>query len=350
MGINYIQRQMNFISQCLFLIVLLSYSFKTFSQYDIITNKSNSPPCLKEASEIYSSDGLISWPHFNGGDLLKINSLTALEYPSAVTTQKLYYREEDIPEGFNRWWREGRIKSWWMKPGLDPWSKKPFWGEHYEQPTHNFEAFIDDHLRWRCGYSFVVELPKKYSHSKKYPLIIYLHGSVTAKSKHFISRDHTRKIFYKSEEDPYVFVAPIRLEIDWDPKKILDIIENIKDNVNIDVSRIYLTGLSMGGRGTFIVAAQEPDIFAALMPLSPHHGPFNYLPLAEKIKDIPIWMSHGDIDQISSYDLTRKMADTLHSYGASIKFRTEQNVGHWGWDAIYSDSSAINWLLSWTKL
>jgi predicted peptidase len=116
------------------------------------------------------------------------------------------------------------------------------------------------------------------------------------------------------------------------------------------VSRIYLTGLSMGGRGTFIVAAQEPDIFAALMPLSPHHGPFNYLPLAEKIKDIPIWMSHGDIDQISSYDLAKKMADTLHSYGANIKFRTEQNVGHWGWDAIYSDSSAVNWLLSWTKL
>ena len=133
---------MNFISQCLFLTVLLSYSFKTFSQYDITTDKSTSPPCLKEASEIYTSDGLISWPHFNGGDLLKINSLTPLEYPSAVTTQKLYYLEEDIPEGFNQWWREGSIESWWMDPGLDPWSKKPFWGEHYEQPTHNFEAFI----------------------------------------------------------------------------------------------------------------------------------------------------------------------------------------------------------------
>ena len=92
---------MNFISQCLFLTVLLSYSFKTFSQYDITTDKSTSPPCLKEASEIYTSDGLISWPHFNGGDLLKINSLTPLEYPSAVTTQKLYYLEEDIPEGFS---------------------------------------------------------------------------------------------------------------------------------------------------------------------------------------------------------------------------------------------------------
>ena len=105
-----------------------------------------------------------------------------------------------------------------------------------------------------------------------------------------------------------MFLAPIRLEIDWDAKKIFDVIENIKENVNVDETRIYLTGLSMGGRGTFIVAAKHPDTFAALMSLSPHHGPFSYLPLAEKIKDIPIWMSHGNIDKISSYGLAKKMA------------------------------------------
>ena len=98
MGINYIQRQMNFISQCLFLIVLLSYSFKTFSQYDIITNKSNSPPCLKEASEIYSSDGLISWPHFNGGDLLKINSLPLLNIPAPLQLKSYITERKTFPK------------------------------------------------------------------------------------------------------------------------------------------------------------------------------------------------------------------------------------------------------------
>ena len=100
-----------------------------------------------------------------------------------------------------------------------------------------------------------MEIPRSYSKSKKYPLIIYLHGRVNTKPKHFISRDYTQKIFYESENDPYVFVAPIRLEIDWDAKKIFDVIENIKENVNVNETRIYLTGLSMGGRGTFIVAA-----------------------------------------------------------------------------------------------
>ena len=142
---------------------------------------------------------------------------------------------------------------------------------------------------------------------------------------------------------------PIRLEIDWDAKKIFAVIENIKENLNVDETRIYLTGLSMGGRGTFIVAAQQPDTFDALMPLSPHHGPFSYLPLTEKIKDIPIWMSQGNIDKISSYGLAKKMADSLRKYGANIEFHTQENIGHWGWNSIYSDSSAISWLMSWTN-
>ena len=339
---------MTLMSQYLLFSILLGYSFTTFSQNDL-ENKKIYPPCPKKASNPYIGDDLIAWPNFNGGDLLKINSLTSLEYPTAVTTQKLYYKDKYIPKGFNQWWREGTIESWWIEPGLDPWSEKPFWGKDYEQPTHNFKPFIDDHLRWKCGYSFVVEIPKNYSKSKKYPLIIYLHGSVNTKPKHFISRDYTRKIFYESESDPYVFVAPIRLEIDWDAKKIFDVIENIKENVNIDETRIYLTGLSMGGRGTFIVAAQQPDTFAALMPLSPHHGPFSYLPLAKKIKDIPVWMSHGNIDKISSYDLAKEMADSLHRYGGNIKFHELENIGHWGWNSIYSDSSAISWLMSWTN-
>ena len=54
----------------------------------------------------------------------------------------------------------------------------------------------------------------------------------------------------------------------------------------VDDERIYLTGLSMGGRGSFIVAADLPETFAAIMPLSPHHGPYSYVPLAKKVKEM----------------------------------------------------------------
>ena len=76
-----------------------------------------------------------------------------------------------------------------------------------------------------------------------------------------------------SENDEYIIAAPTKLGIDWSPKKIQDLVEDIRVNIKINDNRIYLTGLSMGGRGTFIVASKLPNLFAAIMPLSPHHRP-----------------------------------------------------------------------------
>ena len=109
MKINYFCESMILICRCLLFSILLSYSFTTLSQNDL---KKNYPPCPKKASNPHDGKDLIAWPNFNGGDLLKNNSLTTLEYPTAVTTQKLYYQDKYIPKDFNQWWRVGTIKSW----------------------------------------------------------------------------------------------------------------------------------------------------------------------------------------------------------------------------------------------
>ena len=101
-------------------------------------------------------------------------------------------------------------------------------------------------------------------------------------------------------------------------------------------------------RCSYIVAADLTQTFAGIMPLSPHDGPYSYVPLAKEVKDIPIWMSHGQYDNVSSYYMAKEMADSLTLYGAEIKFKT-LSIGHWGWNEIYSDSDAINWLMSWKK-
>ena len=69
----------------------------------------------------------------------------------------------------------------------------------------------------------------------------------------------------------------------------------------------------------------------------------------KEVKDIPIWMSLGLYDNVSSYYMAKEMADSLTLYGAEIKFKT-LSIGHWGWNEIYSDSDAINWLMSWRKI
>ena len=95
-----------------------------------------------------------------------------------------------------------------------------------------------------------------------------MHGGISVDNYYsFIGRDNTRNSFYEFENDKYIIAAPIKLEIDWEPDKIIDVIDNITLNLNVDKSRVY-HGFKYGGRGTFIVAAKYPKKFAAIMLLS----------------------------------------------------------------------------------
>ena len=95
-----------------------------------------------------------------------------------------------------------------------------------------------------CGYSYSLKVPETYNENKSYPLIVFLHGGINSDQNTFAYYDRLRDNFYNPENDPYIYAAPIKLEIDWDPNKIRDLIEDIKKNINVDPKRIYLTGLS----------------------------------------------------------------------------------------------------------
>ena len=213
----------------------------------------------------------------------------------------------------------------------------------YATPVDDTEAIVDTRLDWMCGYTYSVRPPSDYNDSKQYPIFIFLHGGVT--NDWFFTNFLTNN-FHIPQDDSYIIVRPSKLEMDWNPKKVLDVLEDVKTQMSVDDDRVYLTGLSMGGRGTFIVAAELPDYFAAIMPLSPHHTPYSYLPLAEDVAHLPIWMSHGDSDNTSSYDLASQMAQELQDLGAEIEFHTVIGGEHGGWFSIYSDPVVMEWMLS----
>ena len=213
----------------------------------------------------------------------------------------------------------------------------------YATPVDDTEAIVDTRLDWMCGYTYSVRPPSDYNDSKQYPIFIFLHGGVT--NDWFFTNFLTNN-FHIPQDDSYIIVRPSKLEMDWNPKKVLDVLEDVKTQMSVDDDRVYLTGLSMGGRGTFIVAAELPDYFAAIMPLSPHHTPYSYLPLAEEVAHLPIWMSHGDSDNTSSYDLASQMAQELQDLGAEIEFHTVIGGEHGGWFSIYSDPVVMEWMLS----
>lgn len=211
------------------------------------------------------------------------------------------------------------------------------------------DVVVSTGLDWGCGYEYEVKVPVGYDPEVSYPVMMFLHGGVTSSGLEFYFRFLTGN-FYMPADDKYIIVQPAKKEVDWDPKKALDVLEDVKSNMNVNDSRVYLTGLSMGGRGTFILAAALPDYFAALMPLSPHHDPFPYTELAEDVAHIPIWMSHGDSDNTSSYEMAAEMATLLEDLDADIEFRTVVGGEHGGWFGIYIDSEAMGWVLSKTRV
>jgi hypothetical protein len=220
------------------------------------------------------------------------------------------------------------------------------WGEPKQEKTTKIEP-KESNTDWMRGYSCAVKVPIDYKqNTREYPLVVYLHGG---KETHLSKNNSFMDDFYMPNEDPYIIVGPTKIEWDWDAKKIYDMIQDVKANLRVDDDRIYLTGLSMGGRGTYIVASALPDLFAALMPLSSHHGPYSYVHLAPMVAHLPIWTSHGDKDLISSYDVAKKMVDELEKLGTDVNFQTISGGGHDGWDTIYRNPSTFDWLLSHQK-
>tara|TARA_A100001011_G_scaffold130923_2_gene137971 strand:- start:1250 stop:2185 length:936 start_codon:yes stop_codon:yes gene_type:complete len=272
-----------------------------------------------------------SWPNIKNKSIVKINSLT-----------KIIYENEDD------YWEKFYMSSWWMKEGLDPWIKDPIWGKGYIKSDHNFNSCVNDNLRWKCGYSYVLRFPENFKKNKKYPLVIFLHGGVNSDIRRLNGRIRTVNSFYIPENDQYIIASPIKLGYDWSPKKIQDMLEDIKLNLKIDLDRIYLTGLSMGGRGTFIVASELPDTFAAIMPLSPHHTPYSYLPLADKVSHIPTFLHHSTNDRTSKFSVANDMFEKLKKINENLVFDIG-NSGHYGWNKIYGNSKNIEWLMSWKK-
>ena len=307
-----------------FILLLLFIPYLSFGQ--------DCPPCEVIANpEMETTSIESSWPNIKNKSIVKINSLTNI----------LYENQDD-------YWELSKRPSWWMKEGRDPWTEDPIWGDGYIEPNLNFNSCVNDNLRWKCGYSYVLRFPENFKKNKKYPLVVFLHGGINSDSRRLNGRVLTVNNFFIPENDQYIIASPIKLGIDWSPKKIQDVISDIESQIKIDKKRIYLTGLSMGGRGTFIVAAELPDLFAAIMPLSPHHTPYSYLNLSSKVSHLPIFLHHSTNDKTSKFSVAEKMSEELKKLNANVVFDVGE-FGHSGWNKIYKNPENINWLLSWKK-
>ena len=135
--------------------------------------------------------------------------------------------------------------------------------------------------------------------------------------------------------------------IDWSGRneaQALQTLEEVVVKYNGDRSRLYLTGFSVGGHGTWNVASDHPDLFAAIIPISGWGTPAT---MAPRLKSLPIWVFHGEKDSLEPVQSSREMVAAIRAAGnPNIKYSEYPGVDHNAWDPTYNDPKVIEWLLA----
>jgi predicted peptidase len=196
-------------------------------------------------------------------------------------------------------------------------------------------------------YHYQLFLPRGYlsSDQTQWPLMIFLHGSgERGTDVELVKVNGPPKIVTGHPGFPFVLVSPqVEPEGDWDIAKLDRLLQHIRQNYRVDPHRIYLTGLSLGGRATWQWSVARPELFAAVVPIAGWGEPST----ACALKDIPVWAFHGDGDNVVPPGGSFAMVEAIRQCGGSIPPRLTiyPGMGHQSWAPAYDDPALYRWLL-----
>jgi predicted esterase len=219
--------------------------------------------------------------------------------------------------------------------GFDTWRVNDAWWNGLEKK-----------LGMSQDYKRIVTLPDGYAKKKDqhWPLILFLHGSGECGHDLDMLKDKGPLGYInKGHSLPFIVVTPQCPKDDlWDPEKLALLLDKIEAQFRVDPKRIYVTGLSLGGYGSFDLAATYPQRITAIAPLSGGENP----EIAERIKTVPTWIFHGSDDAVVRTQYSIDIADRMKAVGATeVKLTIYPGVGHEKWEVTYADPALYAWFL-----
>ena len=197
------------------------------------------------------------------------------------------------------------------------------------------------------GADLLLYLPKGFDErgARKYPLLIFLHGS--GESGHDLQRvrAHGPPALVGDRPDfPFIVASPQAPE-GWqgfDPVMLNAMLDELVARLPIDIDRIYLTGLSMGGEWSYGWASMSPNRFAAIAPVCGAWNP----EVACRLKNVPVWAFHGAQDTVVPIADDQAMVEAINQCGGDARITVYPDVGHDAWTPAYADSALFDWLLA----
>ena len=195
--------------------------------------------------------------------------------------------------------------------------------------------------------NYLLWLPADYKKekSKTYPILIFLHGTGERGDSLNLVKKHGPPSFVENHPDfPFITVSPQCPDTTkwmWILEDLQAMLEQLLVKYRIDPDRIYLTGLSMGGFGTWAWACSQPNQFAAIAPVCSG----GYTHYAYELKTTPAWAFHGDADNVVSVKNSIDMVEAVNAVGGTARLTVYPGVGHDAWVNAYKDEELYKWLL-----
>jgi predicted peptidase len=265
-------------------------------------------------------------------------------------------RTQNLPtdkwiERFDEWLGvQGLLKA--PDPALVPYQRKEF-------------VMGENVLPYRILY------PDNYDKTKKYPLVMFLHGSGERATDNEIQLVHGSKLFLNESNRkafPAIVIFPqcpqdaswIKLDVDrtvqpakltvdytseaqWPLTAANELVKRIASEEAVDKSRIYISGLSLGGFGTFESVYRYPDLYAAALPICGGGDVNSY---DKRVARTAFWIFHGDADPAVDVKLSREMSSKLKSLKVESKYTEYPGVKHDSWNNAFAETEYLKWMFA----
>ena len=197
---------------------------------------------------------------------------------------------------------------------------------------------------------YMISLPDGYDDKAKYPMIVALHGAGERGTDVSLVLVHgvAKYVAAGLKLDAIVVAPQCPTDFTWNllTAELKELIDNVASEYAVDTDRISLTGLSMGGFGTWEMGICYPGFFSALAPVC--GGGMSWR--AGLIGKTPVWAFHGDADTVVPPENSYMMVKSLKSRGGNVKLTVFNGVAHNSWEPAYEDTKVIEWLISHRKV
>lgn len=211
------------------------------------------------------------------------------------------------------------------------------------EASPQLEKHFETEIKVKVRYDYLLFLPEGYEKSRKrWPLMLFLHGAGESGTNLLkIKKLGPPMIVDTNRDFPFILVSPQSPGNGWNPDALNALLDDVSRNYRVDKDRVYLTGASMGGTGTWTLASAHPEKFAAIAPVSSGGETGD----VTKLLHMPIWAFQGAKDPTVKVSRIEATVAAFRAAGSNVKLTIYPDAKHDAWTQAYNDPELYRWLL-----